>query len=213
MRPYIREAAGEEYDIMSPLDYMEELRPFYPESQEDAYVEYKSLINLSSLALLKEKSVFFHAVAFRYHGKAVLFTGKSGSGKTTQYKKWKTHFKNEVEMICGDMPCLEVNGEEIEVFPSPWNGKERIKGHVSAPLGAVIFLEQSDHNEIFSLPVREALPMLFNQFAVGAGTDEEIRSLAVIADILLRKYPVLKLKNKADDEALQMTVSVLGEYL
>ena len=214
MRPYINEVEGENYDILSPLDYMEKLRPFYPESQDDAYVEYKSLINLSSLALLKNKAVFFHAAAFRYHGKAILFTGRSGSGKTTQYKKWKAHFKNEVEMICGDMPCLVVNGNaEIEVFPSPWNGKERIKGKVSAPLGAVIFLEQKDYNEIFALPAREAIAPLFSQFAVDADTEEDIQSLANIADVILKKYPVLKLYNKADEEALQMTVAALKEYL
>ncbi len=214
MLPYIRESESEEYDILAPLDYMDYLRPFYPENPEDAYVEYKSLINLSSLALLKKNAVFYHAVAFRYQGKAWLFTGRSGAGKTTQYKNWKKHFGKDIELICGDMPYLEPdeNGEFM-VYPSPWNGKERIKGKAHAPLGGLILLEKSNHNEIRRLPVEEAMIPIFRQFAVDPETEEDIRRVSSIADLLLRNYPVLKLSNKADEEAVLLLEEALKEYL
>ena len=59
----------------------------------------------------------------------------------------------------------------------------------------------------------EAIAPLFSQFAVDADTEEDIQSLANIADVILKKYPVLKLYNKSDEEALQMTVAALKEYL
>lgn len=214
MRPYIYESEDQDNIIISPLDYMQMLRPFYPENQDDAYVEYKSLINLSSLELIKNNAVFFHAVAIKYRGKAWLFTGKSGAGKTTQYKNWKKQFRDEIDLICGDMPCLELNEKkEIYVFPSPWNGKERFKGNAHAKLGGIIFLEKSDHNEIVEMSVKETLSPLINQFAIEPRDEEEIRSLSKIADIILSKYPVLKLYNKADKEAVILCSKYLERFL
>ena len=63
------------------------------------------------------------------------------------------------------------------------------------------------------MSAREALAPLFSQFAVDAETEEDMQSLAYIADVILKKYPVLKLYNKADEEALQMTAAALKEYL
>ena len=214
MRPYIREAEGEEYDILSPLDYMEYLKPYYPESSDDAYVEYKSLINLTSLKLLSKKSSIFHATAFKYKGKAWLFTGRSGIGKTTQYKNWKIHFRQDISLICGDMPCLEVkSGDKIHVYPSPWNGKEFFKGKDNAPLGGIIFLEKSDHNKIEELSPKDSISPLIHQFAVEPETEEDIKDLSFLADTILSNYPVLKLSNRADEEAVILLSEYLEKYL
>lgn len=214
MRPYISESSDNDSVIISPLDYMQMLRPYYPENQDDAYVEYKSLINLSSLALINRNAVFFHGVAIKYKGKAWIFTGRSGAGKTTQYKKWKIEFRDKIELICGDMPCLEVDKrEEIHVYPSPWNGKERYKGKSDGILGGFIFLEKKNHNEIVEMSKKEALPQLFKQFAIEPRTEKDIRSLSKIADIILSKYPIMKLYNKADKEAVTLCSEYLEKYL
>ncbi len=214
MSPYIRESDSEGPFIISPFDYMERLKPFYSENQNNDYIEYKSLINLSSLELLKVNSVLIHAVAISYKDKAWLFTGKSGAGKTTQYKKWKIKFRDQVQLICGDMPCLETdeNGN-IHVYPTPWNGKERYRGKADAQLGGLIFLEQSDHNDISELSVQKSIIALFRQFAVEANSEEELCSLSKIADIIIRKYPVLKFYNTGDEEAVMLCNEYLERYL
>ena len=89
MRPYIKAVQGDEYDILASEEYIEKQRPYFTECTEDAYVEYKALIELTSKFLLPRRSCIFHAVAFCWKGYAWLLTGPSGAGKTTQYKKWK----------------------------------------------------------------------------------------------------------------------------
>ena len=149
MLPYITEAGGNAYDILASEEHIESQRPYYPENQEDSYVEYKSLIELTSRTLLPCRCCLFHAVAFRWKDYAWLITGPSGAGKTTQYKKWKISFRDGVQMICGDMPLLEWKEDgSVWVHPSPWNGKERIKGKVSAQLGGILLLEQDTENKI-----------------------------------------------------------------
>ncbi len=214
MMPYIAQADDEEYDILAPKEYIESQRPFYPENQDDAYVEYKSLIGLTSLALLPRKCCLFHAVALKWNGYAWLLTGSSGAGKTTQYKKWKISNRDDVEMICGDMPLIALKDDgSIWVHPSPWNGKERIKGKTSAPLGGVVLLEKDDSNSIELLTNEESAMPLFLQWAVRPETEEQIIQLAEIENRLLDRYPVWRLNNKGDFESAKLTADTFQRYL
>ena len=199
MSPYVSLSDAAEYDINASAEYMNSVRPYYTESTDDAYVEYKSLINLTSRALLPVQCCLFHAAAIKWKGYAWLISGRSGAGKTTQYKNWKMLFKDEAEMICGDMPLIELRDDRsIWAHPSPWNGKERIKGHVSAPLGGIVLLEQSDTNTIIRMSARECASAVFLQFAASPENEEQIRSMAEMADIMVMSYPVWKLTNTGD---------------
>ena len=214
MRPYIKAIEGDEYDILASKEHIERHRPYYTECTEDAYVEYKSLIELTSRFLLPRSCCIFHAVAFRWKGYAWLVTGPSGAGKTTQYKKWKSMYKDEVQMICGDMPLLEWKEDgSIWVHPTPWNGKERIRGKVCAPLAGIVILEQQKINSIESIiPYVSGVPLL-HQMAIRPETEEQIIRMADLLNRLLQACPVWKLKNCGDQAAVQMTALTFKEHL
>ena len=93
-------------------------------------------------------------------------------------------------MICGDMPLLEwrVN-DTIWVHPSPWNGKERMKGKVSAPLGGIVLLEQANENAVRRMePIESGVP-LFLQMAVRPESEEQI------SQMLLQDYAIIQMLN------------------
>ena len=214
MFPYISECKDKTYDIMASEKHIASQRPFYPENQEDTYVEYKSLIELTSRALLPYHCCLFHAVAFCWHGYAWLITGSSGTGKTTQYARWKITYRDDVQMICGDMPLLELRADgSIWVHPSPWNGKERLKGSVSAPLGGVVLLEQNKENTIERISVAESAVPLFLQLAIRPETEEQIRQMADLENHLLDRYPVWKLSNRGDAASAKMAAEAFLEHL
>ena len=180
----------------------------------DGYVEAKLLIALTSQKLLTFGACIFHAVAFAWRDRAWLLTGRSGAGKTTQYRHWKVMYRPEVEMICGDMPVLarEPDGS-IRVYPSPWNGKERWSGQVSAPLGGVVFLSQAEENAISPVEPRySALPVLQQHICV-PDTEQEIRALAALADRVVTDYPVWQLRNRGDEDSVRLTRRTLEAYL
>ena len=212
--PYITENPGDTYDILASEEHIESQRPYYPEDQEDAYVEYKSLIELTSRALLPHACCLFHAVAFLWNGYAWLITGPSGAGKTTQYKRWKITYRNAVEMICGDMPLLEWKEDDtIWVHPSPWNGKERIKGKVSAPLGGIVLLEQDEENSIRIMSAEDCGVPIFLQMAVRPETEEQILMTADLVNRLLSRYPVWRLENRGDAEAAMLTAQTFLKHI
>ncbi len=214
MAPYLAPYNGDDYDLMASHEYMDSQRPFYPECTDDPYVEYKSLIGLTSLELLPCGSCLFHAVAIRKDGLAWLLTGRSGVGKTTQYKNWKILFKNDVQMICGDMPVLEsMDDGSIMVHPSPWNGKERIKGNGSALLGGILLLEQGTENRIRRLGAEESVLPVLEQFAVMPDTEEQVRQLAWLADRMLRRCPVWKMTNRGDRGSTMLAAETFWNHM
>lgn len=214
MYPYIRETNDQSYDIKAAEEYIDMHVPYYTENTDIRYVEYKSLINLTSLQLLQYHSCMIHAVAFAWKGNAWLMSGPSGTGKTTQYKNWKKAYKDDVQMICGDMPVLRVEDDHtITVHPSPWNGKERIKGHISAPLGGIIILEQSDIDEIAQMKKDESAIPLLLQLALKPETEQDVKNMSMIENVILDHYPVWKMKNRGDVNSVYLAAETFERMI
>lgn len=214
MAPYLKEAAGSQYDIQASTDYIDWHRPFYTEDQANSYIEYKSLIGLTSQALLPRGACIMHAVAVKIHGYCWLITAPSGTGKTTQYYHLKSLYGNKVSMICGDMPLLEWTEDgKITVHPSPWNGKERIKGRESAPLGGILFLRQGQENMIRRIDSSEAVIQTLLQLAFLPDTEEEALHIANFADRLLRTYPIWEMVNLGDPASARLAAETFLAYL
>lgn len=197
--PYVESCEGSDCDILADREYIESQRPYYSECTEDGYVEYKSLISLTSLYLLPKRCCIFHAAAFWWNDRAWLMTAPPGTGKTTQYKNWKILYRYEVEMISGDMPILDFRQKDtIWVHPSPWNGKERLRGSKSGKLGGIVYLEQGAENVMERWEPEESIIPVLQQFAVSPQTVEQIKLVTSFENQLLRQIPVWKFINRGD---------------
>lgn len=213
MYPYIKETESDSCDIRADHDYVEMHRPYYTESTDENYIEYKSLINLTSLKLIPYKSCIIHSAAFLMDEYAWLLMAPSGTGKSTQYFNLKSLYGNKIEMICGDMPVLEMDEDEhITVHPSPWNGKERIKGHKSAPLGGILYLKQGDENRIRQLSSEEAVIPVFSQLAIRPETKEEILIMSALTEAIVKNYPVFEMVNLGDISSSKLAAETLKGY-
>lgn len=214
MHPYLKQCEDTQWDILADQAYIERQRPYYTECTEDGYVEYKSLIGLTSLFLLPKGCCVFHGAAFIWKERAWIITAPSGTGKTTQYKNWKILYGPEVEMICGDMPILDFDREDgIWVHPSPWNGKERLKGSGVGKLGGIVYLEQGKNNVMERWRPEESVVPILQQFAVSPETKEDIRLLERMEDKLLKRVPVWKFVNTGDRSSSELMRSVFESWL
>lgn len=117
-------------------------------------------------------------------------------------------------MICGDIPMLEArNDGSILVLPTPWNGKERIRGKTPTLLGGIVLLEQSGENAMEPMmPAESALPV-FMQFAVRPSTEEQIRQMEALENQILAVCQVWKLKNRGDMESSRLASEIFTKYL
>lgn len=128
----------------------------------------------------------FHGAAIEYGGKAYLFTGASGVGKSTHIRLWRRYLGQRVHIINGDKPILRADASGVTVYGTPYAGKEGWQRSVSAPLGGICFLSQSAENAVTALPPERAFTRLYQQIykpktaAAAAKTVELLRALSAV---------------------------------
>ena len=212
-RPLPQPVDGEP-DLRVSREFLEEIRPFLPPEAGDSFVEYRCLLGLTARFLLHYDCCIFHAVAFRWRDRAWLLTAPPGTGKTTQYLNWQRLFSGEIQMISGDMPILESREDgSVWVHPSAWNGKEKLRGAESAPLGGLVLLEQGKEDRIVPLSAQEGLVPLLRQFMVYTETEEEILRIAGLLERMLLTAPHWKMVNRGGDESTRLLRETLEQSI
>ena len=186
-------------------------KKMYEPGSSEPYIEYMELCPRLSDAMISFNRVFFHGTAFLWHGKAWIFAAVSGTGKTTQYLLWKELYGEEVQIINGDKPVLAFDDGNITVHPSPWNGKEGMGQLISAPLGGIILLQQSDSNRIRKISASEAAGKIFVQFLFGRKTVEEVHAVCRLEETLLQQTPGWLLENRGDVASAKLCRNTLME--
>jgi hypothetical protein len=98
-----------------------------------------------SLVLAEEGGFLLHAASALRSGKAFLFTGVSGAGKTTISRLAPP----DAAVLTDEISYVRVDGGGYRGYGTPFAGElARIGANVSAPLGALYFLEQGPVNRI-----------------------------------------------------------------
>lgn len=112
------------------------------------------------LATAQKDTVLTHASSVIYEGRAYLFLGKSGTGKSTHSRMWQTALDG-VELMNDDHPVLRV-GEDgrVTAYGSPWSGKTPCYKNISAPLGGIVRISRAPHNRAVRLTPIQAYASL-----------------------------------------------------
>jgi len=103
--------------------------------------------------------ICLHASTIKYGNDAISFSASSGVGKTTQTNLWMETFPG-VEVINGDNGYLFEENGLVYFHSVPWCGTSNQCMNVKAPVKAVVFLEQANHNYIHKLDTPEAFMRL-----------------------------------------------------
>lgn len=118
-------------------------------------------------------TVLTHASSVIYKGKAYLFLGKSGTGKSTHSRMWQNALEG-VELMNDDHPVVRVheNGTVI-AYGSPWSGKTPCYKNISAPLGGIIRISRAQYNRAIRLAPIQAYASLMTSCS-GMTWDKEL---------------------------------------
>ncbi len=186
-----------------------------PRLVDDANTEYCMSIYRTSDELLKNHRCIFHAAAILWQGKAWLFTGDSGVGKTTQLKNWLELYKDEMIIMNGDKPVLRyAEGGNIIVCPSPWKGKEGWGDDtIVAPLGGFIFLKQGEINKIERAKKQDVMVKMMTMIFSTFSDQYNVRYLCRMTELLLSSADCWILVNKGDLESSQLAHDYILEEI
>ena len=112
-------------------------------------------------SIIKYNAMLIHSSAIEYKGKAYLFAADSGVGKSTHTALWRQAFGNDVEMINDDKPVVRIIDGKAIAYGTPFDGGSGIANNISAPLGAVVFIERGENNSIIKAQTAEIIKKLY----------------------------------------------------
>ena len=95
-----------------------------------------------------------------HNGEAILFTGKSGAGKTTQALLWQ-RFRC-AQLVNGDRAALRFENGELYAFAVPFCGSSDVVMNRKAKIRAIAALAQNERNIITQPGVSKAFQLILS---------------------------------------------------
>ena len=157
-----------------------------------------------ALATACADTLLFHASVVSCHGKAYMFLGPSGTGKSTHSQLWIKHIEGS-RLINDDNPVVRLQDDgRVMVYGSPWSGKTPCYLQTNCPLCAIVWLKQAPHNRISRLHLIDAYAALLSSIS-GKRWDRRVADgLHHSVNRLLSLLPVHQLECLPDAEAAQI---------
>ena len=114
-----------------------------------------ALKRIFMMAVADKGGVWLHSSTIMHNSAAICFSASSGTGKTTHTNLWREAFPG-VEVINGDMGYMFAKGPQAFFYSAPWSGNSEECMNATAPVKAIVFLEQAKENYIRKLSADEA---------------------------------------------------------
>ena len=138
-------------------------------------------------------TVAIHTSTIACKGKAILFLGESGTGKSTHTRLWQEHIEGAV-LLNDDSPIIRIIDGKPWVYGSPWSGKTPCYKNESYPLAACVRLSQAPYNQIKKLSVSQGYGALHPSCPPDfAYSDELYDYISGVLSTLLSTVPVYHL--------------------
>lgn len=170
----------------------------YPEDYLETLAVYRQITQ----KLLDYDILMLHGAANAVDGRCYLFLADSGTGKTTHIRNWLKMIPGTV-VINGDKPLIDMH--MLDVYGTPWAGKEKYNTNTHAPLAGLVLLERGQNNTITPVSFHEALPGLLAQCHIPDGAAEKVYPLLG----RLKPVPCYRLKCNMEPESALVAYDAL----
>jgi len=162
------------------------------------------------LGLLEHDGFYLHASAVVKDGRAYLFSGPSGVGKSTHTGLWQQLFGEDARVINDDKPALRYVDGRWYAYGTPWCGKDGININEKAPLAGVCFLKRGEENKIRRMSKFEAMQRVLGQTIYKLKNEEQLDKLIKSLESFLDKIPVYELENLPEVSAVQLSYETMS---
>lgn len=163
--------------------------------------------------LVMHGGMMLHSSAVELLGKAYLFSGPPGMGKSTHARLWTRIFP-EARIFNDDKPAIRRIGNTHVAYGTPWCGKDGININTHAPIAGICFLKRGSKNEMRRLSKIEAASAILSQTISNFKEPEQLSVLLGIIDGIIDTVPIYELKCTPDEEAARLSHRIMsGEVL
>ena len=184
-----------------------------PHDGSDARMLDFLLMMAFGFAAPRSGALLMHASVIGLGGKAMLFLGASGTGKSTHAALWLTHVAGAT-LVNDDNPVVSLTADGgATVSGSPWSGKTPCYRQLTMPVTAFVRLEQAPHNNLCRLGGAHAYAALLPSCADmpwdSALHDATCRLVARLASEVI----VARLRCLPDADAARLSHSLTDTYI
>lgn len=145
---------------------------------------------MHSLILAKRGGFLLHAASAICEGRAYIFSGVSGAGKTTMTRL----APQDVALLTDEISYVRSCDGSYSAFGTPFTGELARSGeNCSAPVAALFFLEKGGENRVDALPATLAVERLMRNILFFAQDRELVEMLFATACEFVSRIPVYQL--------------------
>jgi hypothetical protein len=156
---------------------------------------------LHSLVAVKQGGFLLHSASAIRNGKAFLFAGVSGAGKTTISRLAPA----DVTLLTDEISYVRKQGESYAAYGTPFTGElAKIGENTSAPLGALYLLQQGPENRIDAIDSADAARELLANMLFFADDREMVYCAFKAACDFVDRVPVSRLTFLPDARVWEM---------
>ena len=170
--------------------------------------DWQVFVILPLIRLLLERGILvLHSSYVIHDGKAILFSGDCGCGKSTQASLWEQN--RQAEIINGDRSLVYCRDGKVYAGGHFHCGTSGIRKNKSAELKAIVLLSQSLENEVSFPKGVESFQKILSQCAYDVEKLEEIEMVTQLVAQLVQNAKVLKLSCRKDHSAVEALENVI----
>jgi hypothetical protein len=153
---------------------------------------------IHSIALAAEGGFLLHAASAVRNGRAFLFPGVSGTGKTTLSRYAPT----DVKVLTDEVSYVAKEGRGYRAFGTPfWGELARPGENLSAPVAGIFFLEQAPENHFLDINPSAAAQALLRNILFFAQDQELVQNVFHSALEFISRVPARKMQFTPDARA------------
>ena len=174
-----------------------------PDAFEEDHIEQIFHALRFGFLLLAQKHHLYalHSASILYRGKAWLFSGPSGTGKSTHTGLW--HSLYDVPLLNGDLNVIGIQDGTPMVYGLPWCGTSGINTAENNPLGGIIFLRQAPENRVVIPTAPEKAFQLMQRLISPIWDASMLEEQAAFCESVTGMVPVLSLHCTKENEAAE----------
>jgi hypothetical protein len=168
------------------------------------------VLPLPVVALLSgRKGLFLHSCAVAYEENGILFSGVSGSGKSTMADLWRRYGPPTSSVIDDEHIIARQLAESTLLYGAPWSRGPREATFSRTPAKAIFFLSHGRRSRCVRLSSSEAFAQLLSQVFLPVWSREQVDLTLQTCAELLRAVDCYRLEFVPDPEIIGFVQDVL----
>lgn len=153
-------------------------------------------------------TVLLHASCIKNFDRGIAFMGRSGIGKSTHSSLWLKYIEGS-ELLNDDQPAVQVEGDVVTIFGTPWSGKTNCYKNKNVRLSAIVCMDQKPFNKLTPLPQMVLFTHLLSACSLIRTEKTTLKKITeTLSEIVQRVHGGL-LQNKPEKEAVLLSYDFL----